>query len=314
MASFPSTDATGATRPDNRRLHWQPSSEPEEAHVATARELRQRWYERDGLRLTRAVRSWLMGQTSRPDGLSEIDGRVDLRGLPLSASPFTLGDQDDPGGGVTWEALDLRRAELDGLRFFGARLRNCLFDSANLGDLRLWGTEVVDCSFRQAKMPGASLGSNDWFGWQVVWRRVAFDLADLREASVWGAVLNECTFTKPNRLSLVDCEITGLRVRRRDQSPDHRRSGASALGITRCAFSRLQRLHIERLEHYRVSPSGCRTPGADRPDGRWALSGGPAPCSCMARWARQGTRGTPGPRDDRALPQGTWCRRHGLVF
>lgn len=37
--------------------------------------------EPDGFRLTRVVRDWLLGRGPRPDGLSEVDGRADLRGF-----------------------------------------------------------------------------------------------------------------------------------------------------------------------------------------------------------------------------------------
>lgn len=177
--------------------------------MATAAELKQRWYESDGLRLTRAVRDWLLGHGSRPDGLADVDDRVDLRGVPLAASPFTLGDNDNPSAGVEWQSLDLRRAQIDGARFFGSRLENCLFDSASLLDWRLWGTEVADCSFRRADLRShGGLGTGEWQGRRNVWRRVAFDGANLTESSFTGCVLIDCTFDKPSRrMAITDSEV-----------------------------------------------------------------------------------------------------------
>jgi uncharacterized protein YjbI with pentapeptide repeats len=183
--------------------------------MATAAELRQRWYESDGLRLTRAVRDWLLGQGPRPQGLSQVDGRADLRGIPLAASPFTLGDKDNPEAGVHWQSLDLRRAQIDAARFFGSGIENCLFDSASLLDWRLWGTEVTDCSFRRADLRSrGGLGTGDWLGRRNVWRRVAFDRANLADSSFTGCVLVDCSFDTPSKsLTIQDSEVVDCTFR-----------------------------------------------------------------------------------------------------
>jgi uncharacterized protein YjbI with pentapeptide repeats len=182
--------------------------------VTTAADLKRRWYERENARLRMAVMVWLRGDGPKPDALGEIDGRVDLRGIPLTASPATFGDSEQPGSGVRWESLDLRRAQVDGLRFFGAHIADCLFDSASLLDLRLWGTEVVDCSFRRADLPSAALGTGEWCGRRNVWRRVAFDGANLRESFFTGCVLEACTFERNGyRLLIEDCEVVDCTFR-----------------------------------------------------------------------------------------------------
>lgn len=175
--------------------------------MATAAELKRRWYEPENGRLRIAVLGWLRDGGPKPAELGEIDGRVDLRGIPLTASPVTFGDQHDPSAGVAWKSLDLRRAQVDGLRFFAARIENCLFDSASLMDLRLWGSEVVDCSFRRANVYGA-LGTGEWLGRRNIWRRVDFASASLKEQSFSGCVLDECNFEKNGRrLVLEGCEV-----------------------------------------------------------------------------------------------------------
>ncbi len=176
--------------------------------MTSAAGLRRRWEGPDPVRLVRAVRTWLFGQGPRPDGLGEVDGRVDLRGIPLTATPGTLGDPDDPGGGVTWESLDLSGAQLEQLRFFGGRISGCLFEGTSLTGLRLWGTTVEDSSFRRARLRSGALGTGAWRGLRVVWRRVAFDRADLRESVFLGCVLEGCTFEQTSRLlQITDSEV-----------------------------------------------------------------------------------------------------------
>lgn len=181
--------------------------------MTTAADLKRRWYEPENAGLRMAVLGWLREGGRRPAGLREIDGRVDLRGIPLTASPVTFGDKDDPGSGVRWEGLDLRLAQVDGLRFFAARIENCLFESASVMDLRPWGSEVVECSFRRAKVYGA-LGTGEWLGLRNVWRRVAFEGAKLSECAFTGCALHECSFEKNGRrLVLEDCEVVDCAFR-----------------------------------------------------------------------------------------------------
>lgn len=178
--------------------------------MATAAELKRRWDGLDAARLVREVRTWLLGQGPRPGGLEEVDGRVDLRGVPLTATPATVGDQQDPRGGVTWEGLDLSGAQVEELRFFGGRVTGCRFDGASLTGLRLWGTTVEDSSFRRADLRSRALGTGDWNGLRTVWRRVAFDRANLRESVFLGCVLEDCTFDKTTKLlQITDSEVRG---------------------------------------------------------------------------------------------------------
>jgi len=156
------------------------------------------------------VRTWLLGRGPRPHGLDEVDGRVDLRGLPLSSAPSTLGDPQDPRAGVTWEGLDLSGAQVEELRFFGGRVVGCRFDGASVTGLKLWGTTVEDSSFVGADLRSRALGTGDWRGLRDVWRRVAFDRANLRESVFLGCLLEECTFATTTRLlQITDAEVHG---------------------------------------------------------------------------------------------------------
>lgn len=177
---------------------------------AGAAALRRRWDGPAAAGLVRAVRTWLTGQGPRPAGLGTVEGRTDLRGIPLTTTPTTVGDPDDPARGVTWEGLDLSSARLEELRFFAGTVRDCRFDGASLVGLKLWGSEVVDCSFQRADLRSRGLGTGEWHGRRDVWRRVAFDRADLRESVFVGCVLDACTFERTSSLlQVVDAEVSG---------------------------------------------------------------------------------------------------------
>ena len=176
--------------------------------MITATELRRRWSEPDRLRLVRDIRTWLTGCGPQPNSLDEHNGRIDLRGIPLTATPVTVGDKDDPAAGVIWNSLDLSGAQLDQLRVFAGHISNCIFDNASLLGTRMWGSEVTDCAFRRADLRSSALGTGEWQQRRNTWQRVTFDRANLREVTFTAAILNHCTFEKTsNQLMFVDCEI-----------------------------------------------------------------------------------------------------------
>lgn len=178
-------------------------------------ELTDRWTG-GGRETATAVRTWLAGRGPRPDGLGEVGGRVDLRGLPLTREPATLGSANDDGAGVSWEGLDLSHARADALQLFGGRIRDCVLDGASLVDLRVHGTAVDRCSFRQADLRNASLGTGEWRGRTATWSDVDFSRAKLHRATVIGATLERCRFERPGRLlqlqdcRILDCTFSGL--------------------------------------------------------------------------------------------------------
>lgn len=175
--------------------------------MATAVDLKRRWSDPDRLGLLREIRTWLVDGGPRP-AVDDHDGRADLRGIPLFATPVTIGDKDDPTAGTTWDSLDLSGAQLDQLRLFATTITNCVFDDANLTGLRAWGTTITDSSFRRADLRSSALGTGAWHGLRNVWRNVVFDRANLRQATFNAAVLDNCTFdTTSKQLMLVDCEI-----------------------------------------------------------------------------------------------------------
>ncbi len=182
--------------------------------MITAAQLRRRWSQPDRLRLVRETRAWLAGQGQRPGGLDEHRGRTDLRGIPLTASPATIGDKDDPSAGVVWDSLDLSGAQLEQLRVFAGTITNCVFDGAGLAGLRLWGSAIADSTFRRADLRGGALGTAVWHGRRNTWRNVVFDRANLREATFTAAILDTCSFEKTSKqLHLVDCDVRACHFR-----------------------------------------------------------------------------------------------------
>ncbi len=182
--------------------------------MVTTTELKRRWSEPDQPRLARQVRTWLTGHGPRPSGLDVVDGRADLRGIPLTATPATIGDKDDPSAGITWDSLDLSGSQLDQLRIFAGSIINCRFDSASMNALKVWGTKITDSTFRRTDLRSSALGTGEWKGRRNTWRRVTFDRANLRDTAFTAAILEQCTFEKTSKLlRLVDCEITDCTFR-----------------------------------------------------------------------------------------------------
>lgn len=187
----PNEDRPGA-RPEDEPRHPAPcrleaeKTTSDTAPVVTAVDLKHRWSEPDRLRLVREVRTWLTGHGPQPAGLEEHNGRTDLRGIPLFATPVSVGDKDDPTAGATWNSLDLSGAQLEHLRFFAGRISNCVFDDASLFGMRLWGTEITDNSFRRADLRSSALGTGEWQELRNTWRRVDFSRANLGDFSITG--------------------------------------------------------------------------------------------------------------------------------
>ncbi|MGH3975717.1 MAG: pentapeptide repeat-containing protein, partial [Pseudonocardiaceae bacterium] len=101
------------------------------------KQLKQRW--KDDRELANATTAWL-GDTSLPipAGISQVDGLIDLRGLPT----FPAG----PVRKITstrWDHLDLSHSDLSGLQLRDVEITDCRLDQANLKRAHLIN---VECS------------------------------------------------------------------------------------------------------------------------------------------------------------------------
>lgn len=137
-------------------------------------------------------------------GLSEHDGRIDLRSLPIPA-PRRLQRFEAAGWfverlgdlvvlrGAHLQRLDFSGAQLQSLRIHDSVIKDCRFDRANCRDWRLWGTEVSDSSFANASLRESAVGTWDRER-RNVWRRVNFSGSDFRVGVSQEAVYEDCDF------------------------------------------------------------------------------------------------------------------------
>ncbi|MCQ9163586.1 pentapeptide repeat-containing protein [Arthrobacter sp. STN4] len=172
------------------------------ASLDDMRSLRGRWSMREGLVLSKEVLAWLRGGR-RPSGLTEHEGRIDLRGLAAEPPALTgrVGTGETAFGvlaGVehiraNWERLDLSGAVLPSLRFSGTSITDCIFRKTSCPDMRLWDCTVRDSSFEGADLRGSALGT--WHDHKAnCWINVSFDAADLRDALFYGGEIRCCSF------------------------------------------------------------------------------------------------------------------------
>lgn len=174
------------------------------------------------------VRRLKSGKSLDGLGLEKFNGRIDLRGLVLPEPTVRerrqtfFGTVATASGktefeNVDFEGLDFSRAYLKDLLISNCRIHNCLLDHSNCQNIRVWGTEFHECSFRKADLSGSALGGT--LGKQRNhFRAVDFSVADLRGASFagGGAKFTECIFKDANLLKVgfegsvfEDCQFAG---------------------------------------------------------------------------------------------------------
>ncbi len=168
----------------------------------------------------------LQGRTLEGLSLEARDGRVDLRWLRLP-EPSVMRKYQMAGSSVTeikpaavfrrinWQNLDLTGSELNGIRFFDSKIRNCLFEECQLQDLRLWSTVIADSSFRGANLRNAALGGVQ-DGKRNIYSRVDFSEADLRDTAYQAACFERCVFRNAKLVKVdfqtstfTDCRFEG---------------------------------------------------------------------------------------------------------
>lgn len=178
--------------------------------------------------MAQEVLLFLLGERAEaPPGIGTYEGRIDLRGFALPSSKVVGslsvgGIKAEKMDGIhefhttRWHAIDLSHARLSTVRFFGAVISDCRFDSAICLDWRLWDTTVVESSFAGSNLRDAAL-----LTWQNgrtnTWRDVNFDGADLRGAHGLGGVLERCSFGETRlkgfnflQVAIRHCRFTGL--------------------------------------------------------------------------------------------------------
>lgn len=183
--------------------------------------LRKRWATPEGReRAEEVVARLAAGRSLHGLSVGRVDGRVDLRGLPVpvakrlrrfEAAGWFAEELSDllVLRNARLEGLDLSGAQLQSLRFFGSRIADCRLDGAACQDWRMWDTEVADCSFASASLRGAAVGT--WHERRRnTWKRIDFRRADFRVVAPLGAVFEDCDFSGAQlaKVRFEQCAIT----------------------------------------------------------------------------------------------------------
>ncbi|HVF74585.1 MAG TPA: hypothetical protein VM938_06010 [Acidimicrobiales bacterium] len=126
-------------------------------------ELRSRWAPE---RAADAFARLTTGRDLAPVAFGEVDGRLDLRGLPGDLDAFRSGRSDayPPLDYVdvrdtTWEHLDLTAAALPALWLSRCTIVGSIFARADLTSWTTAGCTVRSCSFEHAVLYACSLGA-----------------------------------------------------------------------------------------------------------------------------------------------------------
>jgi hypothetical protein len=185
----------------------------------TDRKLTARWQADEGRVLAEeVVARLLVGRPLRDLPLGEVDGRFDLRGLPMP-QPRRLRRYELDGWfieelsdrllfkGVRLAGLDLSGAMLDSSRFWDCSIEDSVFERARCQHWGLLRTEVVNCSFAGADLRQAAVGT--WSDGGNVYRGVSFVQADFRVGSCPAATFIDCDFSRA-RLEKVDFQSTSF--------------------------------------------------------------------------------------------------------
>ncbi|WP_285008667.1 pentapeptide repeat-containing protein [Pedobacter faecalis] len=139
----------------------------------TKSQLKQRWQTAEGQRLLLAVRKSFKRKKNIADlpGISFVDGRIDLRGAPLSevVKSQVVGTKEHSFE-INYGSLDVKRASLVGIDFSyanisyayfqGCKFDNCFFDSTVAKGIRIYNCDFSSCDFNACNLSYAFLNSN----------------------------------------------------------------------------------------------------------------------------------------------------------
>lgn len=180
----------------------------------------ERWHTSDGERLAEEVVARLLaGRALGGLGLGQIEGRVDLRGLPAPVPGRLERFESDAWfveelgellefQGCHLADLDLSGAFLDSLRWTRCTISNCRFDGARCQDWRMWATTVDGSSFDGADLRRSAL--DPWLeGRGNLFRGVSFRRADLRQVTSTTATYVDGDFSEAKLVKL-DFQSSGF--------------------------------------------------------------------------------------------------------
>jgi uncharacterized protein YjbI with pentapeptide repeats len=166
---------------------------------------RDRWFTVSHADIEQIRTDLLAGRTIRADVFGEVNGRADLRGLPLTRlklARVTAGDD------TAWDGLDLSGADLYEMNWRELTIRDCVLDDADVDNLRCWGVTVTGTSLRRARLSAGQLGASPEF-----WAKPSrWEDVDLRQADLRGSHA-DAVFTK---VDFRNAKLTGMDFRYSD--------------------------------------------------------------------------------------------------
>jgi uncharacterized protein YjbI with pentapeptide repeats len=146
-------------------------------------------------------------------GLAMHRGRIDLR-AHVAPTPAVLRHHDSGSAEVTelgdliivreahWRGIDFSGASLGSLRFFDSLIEDCCFEGAQCHDWRMWGTTIVNATFRSADLQKAALGAVEGD------KRNSFRQVDFTDANLRGTVYVSC--------DMIDCKFLDTKLSKVD--------------------------------------------------------------------------------------------------
>lgn len=126
-------------------------------------------------------------------GLGKVSGRWDLRGIKEPATPWSRREPNPTFRRATLRGLDFSEGSLNHFRFFDCSFVDCIFDNADLSDSRLWGSSIIECSFRGAQLGMVGMGGDRRH--PNSWTDVDFSRADLRNSAHYAERYTNCEFS-----------------------------------------------------------------------------------------------------------------------
>ncbi|MGW9198546.1 pentapeptide repeat-containing protein [Micromonospora chersina] len=219
--------------------------------------LKRRWRSDAGQELALAVQGAI--RDNRPLdglGLAEVNGRVDLRFIPLAAEFALL-------SGVHLESLDLSGAMASNLRLVDSEIRDCVFGSAECRYWHLQNTLVRDCSFTRADLRDSTLG--EWRnGRGNRYSRTNFAFARLQRSTTRAAIYEDCDFSNAQldkvnfwQSTVIRCRFAG---KLRDVIFDGRNLGEGKPDINPMQDVDFSEAHFDGCEFRGVNFASIRLP------------------------------------------------------
>ena len=134
----------------------------------------------------------------------EVDGRIDLRGLPFEGPKEELRKIDTGKFTITvgaWEGFDNVTLERADLSFSNMKrsywtdciIRDCLFNKTQMMDTRFWGCTIEDCTFTECVIKESVLDAPSEKNYGL-WKGVIFSGGEIANSDFDCPRMEGCSF------------------------------------------------------------------------------------------------------------------------